>query len=150
MTCGKAVTFEPIGYVRSPFKEGRPPSWDEVISEIVISPELAEGLEGLEGFSHIQVLFWLHRIGRREGPPLKVHPRKRRDLPLVGLFATRSPNRPNSIGLTTVELLKREENMLTVRGLDALDGTPVLDIKPYIPGYDGQEGAKVPSWIGRL
>jgi len=150
MTFRKAITFEPIGYVRTPFKERPTQGWSEFISEIVLRDELAEGLEGLEEFSHIQVLFWLHRVRKEEKLSLKIHPMGRHDLPLVGLFATRSPTRPNPIGLTTVELLKREGDVLTVSGLDAEDGTPILDIKPYIPGYDGPQGAKVPSWISRL
>ncbi len=150
MTFRKTVTFEPIGYVRNEFKERPTQGWGEVVSEIILGDDQTEGLEGLEGFSHIQVLFWLHRVRKDGKLPLKIHPMGREELPLVGLFATRSPHRPNPIGLTTVELLKREGNVLTVAGLDAEDGTPVLDIKPYIPGYDGPKGAKVPLWIGRL
>ena len=150
MTFRKTVTFEPIGYARSPFKERPAQGWSEVVSQIILRDNLAEGLEDLEGFSHIQVLFWLHRMRKGKELSLKIHPMGRQELPLVGLFATRSPHRPNPIGLTTAELLKREGNVLTVRGLDAEDDTPILDIKTYIPGYDGPPEAKVPPWIGRL
>jgi len=81
--------------------------------------------------------------------PTKVHPRGNKKLPLVGLFATRSPNRPNSIGKATVRLIKREGNVLKVRGLDAIDGTPVIDIKPYLPRYDSVARAKVPWWVSK-
>ena len=71
----------------------------------------------------------------------------KQELPLVGLFATRSPNRPNPVGIATVRLLERQGNILKVEGLDAIDGTPIIDIKPYIPGYDSATDAKVPPWI---
>jgi tRNA-Thr(GGU) m(6)t(6)A37 methyltransferase TsaA len=79
--------------------------------------------------------------------PLKIHPRGRQELPLLGLFATRTPNRPNPVGKAMVRLLQRRGNILRVEGLDAIDGTPVIDIKPYIPGYDSVTNAKVPPWI---
>jgi len=69
------------------------------------------------------------------------------ELPLVGRFATRSPSRPNPVGQATVKLLERHDNILKVKGLDAIDGTPVIDIKPYLPGYDSADGAKVPLWM---
>ena len=78
---------------------------------------------------------------------MKVHPRRKQSLPLVGVFATRSPARPNPIGMATVKLLECHDNVLKVIGLDAVDGTPVLDIKPYIPGYDSPNEAKTPDWI---
>ena len=142
------ITLKPIGFVRNEVKQapGAGYGWESVVSEIVIDSGLTEALEGLEKFSHIIVLCWMHRSADRGKPPLKVHPRHNKALPLVGLFASRSPHRPNSIGKATVRLLKREDNILTVKGLDALDGTPVVDIKPYIPGYDSVRGARVPEW----
>ena len=144
-----AVTLKAIGIVRNEVKE-RPPAerdwWAQLVSEIVIDSSLAEALDGLEEFSHIVVLYYLHRV-TEDKMPLKVHPRRRQELPLMGLFATRTPNRPNRIGETTVRLLQRQGNILRVKGLDALDGTPIIDIKPYIPAYDSPANAKVPSWI---
>lgn len=81
---------------------------------------------------------------------IKVHPRARRELPLVGLFATRSPHRPNPIGESTVRLIERRDNILRVEGLDAIDGTPVLDIKPHFPRADNPTDVRVPEWITRL
>ncbi|MPN59153.1 hypothetical protein SDC9_206873 [bioreactor metagenome] len=75
-----------------------------------------------------------------------MHPRGRKDLPLVGLFATRSPARPNPIGISVVRLIKVDKNLLTVRGLDAIDGTPVLDVKPYLPQNDRIENPVIPEW----
>ena len=143
-----SVTLEPIGTVRSEIKQPARRDYGEVIADIVINADLAEALSGLEGFSHLVVLYWIHRAASGE-VPLKVHPRGRQELPLLGLFATRTPNRPNRIGMSTVRLIEHRGNILRVKGLDAIEGTPVIDIKPYIPGYDSVDNAEVPSWITR-
>ena len=119
-----------------------------MVSEIVIDPTLNSALDGLDEYSHIIVLYWMHR--RHPGKtPGKVHPRGNKTKPLIGLFTTRSPDRPNPIGKATVRLLRRQGNILAVQGLDAIDGTPVIDIKPYIPGYDSADDARVPEWTTR-
>ncbi len=115
----------------------------------MVDSSLTEALDGLEGFSHIIVLYWMHQITTTQ-LTLKIHPQGRQELPLVGLFATRSPYRPNPIGKTTVRLLERRGNLLRVEGLDATDGTPVIDIKPYLPEYDSVTNAKVPPWVINL
>jgi tRNA-Thr(GGU) m(6)t(6)A37 methyltransferase TsaA len=117
--------------------------WAELVSEIVIDDNLTEALDGLEEYSHIIIIYWMHKVTSEE-VPLKVHPRGSKGLPLRGLFASRAPHRPNRIGKATVKLLERQDNVLRVKGLDALDGTPVLDIKPYIPGYDSADNVRVP------
>ena len=119
------------------------------ISQIIIRDDLVEALEGVDGFSHLFVLFWLSQISPQKRRTLKVHPRGRMDMPLLGVFATRTNLRPNPIGLTLVELLKVEDNTLTVRGLDAFDGTPILDIKPF-DSWDNAENARVPDWWIKL
>ncbi len=144
-----AISLKAIGIVRN--KVGKRPQgqadwWTELDSEIVINPGLTEALDGLEEFSHIIVLYWMHRLATEE-MPLKIHPMRKQELPLMGLFATRTPNRPNPVGETTVKLLHRRGNILTVRGLDAFDGSPVIDIKPYIPIADSAGDARVPQWI---
>ncbi|OGO39536.1 MAG: tRNA (N6-threonylcarbamoyladenosine(37)-N6)-methyltransferase TrmO [Chloroflexi bacterium RBG_16_57_8] len=122
------------------------PDWQlDTVSELIIDPKWEEALEGLEGFSHIIVLFWIDRITEKK-VPLKVHPMHREDLPLTGLFSTRTPNRPNRIGLTVVKLLEHKGNVLKVIGLDALDGTPVLDIKPYLRSGELILEATEPGW----
>ena len=143
-----SITFKAIGIVRNEVKHspGAGYSWDKVVSEVEIDSILTEALDGLDEFSHIIVLYWSHQTAARGKPPTKVHPRRNRELPLTGLFATRSPHRPNSIGKATVRLLERQGNILRVKGLDAIDGTPVIDIKPYLPGYDSVPRAKVPKW----
>ena len=141
------ITLRPIGFVRNEIKQPMREGWEKVISEVVVNESLSEALDGLEEFSHIIVIYWMHRIDTTGKRPTKVHPMGRGELPLVGLFATRSPNRPNPIGKSTVKLLQRQGNTLKVEGLDALDGTPVLDIKPYIPRYDSVANSKVPPWV---
>jgi tRNA-Thr(GGU) m(6)t(6)A37 methyltransferase TsaA len=148
MSSQAEIVLKPIGVVRTTAVG------DEVkdktrISHIIIHSELAEALEGVDGFSHLFVLFWLHKIPDEQRKTLKVHPRGRKDLPLLGIFATRSMLRPNPVGLTLVELVKAEDNVLTVRGLDAFDGTLVLDIKPF-DSWDMAKDVRVPSWWTKL
>ena len=139
------INLKPIGTVRSPIKERERRSADDVIAEIAIDPEFAEGLDNLEEFSHITVIFYFHKT--HKPAPLKVRPKYRTEPAPIGVFASRSPDRPNAIGKTTVKLLERRANVLKVQGLDAIDGTPVLDIKPYIPDIDAVPDARVPRWM---
>ena len=143
------MTLKAIGTVRNAVTQAPGPDyhWDDVISEIVIDSSLTEALDGLDKFSHIIVLYWMHQLDTTDRVPTKIHPRGKAELPLVGLFATRSPRRPNPLGKATVKLLARKDNILTVKRLDAIDGTPVIDIKPYIPGYDSAAEAKAAEWI---
>ena len=143
-----SLTLKAIGIVRSEIKQlVRPDEFKDIVSEIVVDRDLTEALDNLDEFSHIIVIYWMHQ---QLGPaPKKVHPRSNPERPLTGVFATRSPARPNPVGKATVRLLKRQANILKVKGLDAIDGTPVIDIKPYIPGNDSVRKAKVPSWVDR-
>lgn len=142
------MTLKAIGVVRNGINEPPTPrsDWAKVISEIVIDESLTEALDGIEEFSHVIVLFWLHQLSEKE-PSLKQRPMRQKDRPIKGLFALRTPNRPNPIGKMTARLLERRGNVIKVEGLDALDGSPVIDIKPYIPGYDAADNAIVPAWI---
>ena len=137
-----------IGVVRSDFKEPTSARLDlqKIRAKIEINPELTEALEGLKGFSHIIVLYWAHRAVF-DKHNLKTYPMGNQNVAMQGLFAVRTPRRPNPIGLSTVRLLSRRGNILDVQGLDAIDGSIVLDIKPYIPGYDSAAGATVPDWV---
>jgi tRNA-Thr(GGU) m(6)t(6)A37 methyltransferase TsaA len=120
--------FRAIGYVENEFREPtKPDTLRASRSRIVLAPELLEGLTGLESGMALLVVFVFHRA---EGYDLLQHPRGDRSRPKRGIFALRSPNRPNPIGITEVELLAIEGNILTVRGLDAINSTPVLDMKP--------------------
>ena len=141
-----AMILKAIGTVRNKVKQPVKHDWQKVISKIVIDSSLTEALDSLDEFSHIVVLYWMHRSPIDGQLPLKTHPMGKLEIPLTGRFATRSPHRPNPVGKTTVRLLQRQGNVLKVKGLDAIDGTPVIDIKPYIPGYDSPTDAQVPSW----
>ena len=144
MTKQDEIKLKPIGRVRSERKEPTHQKYPELVSEIIIDKALTVALDGLDDFSHIIVLWWIHKT--RRPVPLKAHPRGDPENKLTGVFATRSPDRPNPIGKSTVRLVGRRGNVLKVQGLDAIDGTPVLDIKPYIPGYDSVDEATAPLW----
>ena len=118
------------------------------VSKIVIDRKFAGGLRGVEGFSHLYVLFLLHEVPKWSGI-LMVHPRGRVDIKKTGVFATRSPHRPNPIALTLVKLLSKKGRVLTVEGLDAYNGTPILDLKPY-DVLDITPNFRVPSWWKKL
>jgi tRNA-Thr(GGU) m(6)t(6)A37 methyltransferase TsaA len=145
----RLLTLRPIGHVENEIQKGEHAIWEQIESRIVLDSHWAVGLQGLDDFSHIVVAFWLDRPDQSD-VPLLVHPEAREDMPLVGLFATRTPLRPNPIGLTTVQLLSVQGTTLRVRGLDAFDGTPVLDIKPYLIRGDLNPEASVPGWLRRL
>ncbi len=142
------IQYQPIGIVRNGITVAhRDTAWHTIESEIVLADQWRKALDGLEDFSHIWVIFHFDRMA----PPTTTHvrPMGRDDLPLVGRFATRSPQRPNAIGIAAVELLEIHDGVLKVRGLDALDGTPVLDLKPYLPARDALANARVSDWAER-
>ena len=136
------IEFVPIGIVRTDLTNAEvKKSWPNGIeAEIEVFAEYAEGLDGIDALTHLMVLFYLHEITEDERKILKVRPRRLirhglrpEDMPLRGVFCLDSPIRPNPIGLTIVRFLERNRNVLRVGGLDAYNGTPVLDIKPYKP-----------------
>ncbi len=137
-----AVEFAPIGFVRTPFAEhgGMPiqtVAAGGVRGRVELDPAYAPALADLDGFSHLHLITWLHRTGpasMRVTPYLDTRER--------GVFATRSPRRPNPIGLSLVRLTAIEGSVLHVEELDLLDGTPLLDIKPYVPPFDDRAGAR--------
>ena len=148
MPSRKKIVLKPIGFVRNEAVGDEVKDKDR-ISQIIVNSELAEALEGIAEFSHLFVLLWLHEVTGETWKALKVHPRGREDLPLLGVFATRTKLRPNPIGLTLGELMRVEDNVLTGRGLDAFDGTPVLDLQPF-DFWDMPKDAKVPRWWTKL
>jgi tRNA-Thr(GGU) m(6)t(6)A37 methyltransferase TsaA len=136
------VTYRPIGVIRSRHTDADRTPIQPVFAKgcegrAEISPEFAEGLDGLDGFSHIYLIYHLHRAGP---PQLRVKPFLR-DIE-CGVFATRAPRRPNAVGLSIVELVSREGNVLHLDGVDILDGTPLLDIKPYTARFDRIAGTR--------
>lgn len=138
-----------IGHVKSEVTEPADMNWGQVESEIILEPEYAPGLLGLEGFSHLLVLTFLHEAEYNPEKHLRRHPQEREDMPLLGIFAQRARHRPNRIGVTAVEILEVGKDRVKVRALDAIDGTPVIDIKPYVPVYDSRD-AKTPEWMNKI
>ncbi len=143
------INLTPIGFVKNAVTEPKGEDWQTIISEIIVNEDLKEALSGIDEFSHIIVIYWMHKTPASQRSIMKVHPKRNLNLPLVGVFATRSPARPNPIGIATVKLLECRDNILKVIGLDAIDGTPVLDIKPHIPGSDSPTPARIPGWLTR-
>ncbi len=124
--------------------------WDEKKAKIEIKKEFAEGFEGIEGFSNLIILYWFHlRDNPEHRSILKVHPKRHPNTPIVGVFSSRSPSRPNPIGLCAVKVLEIGKNYeyINVEGLDALEDSPIIDIKPYIPHRDAVPEATVPYWL---
>ncbi len=148
MSFQERIVLNPIGYVKTNAK-GEEVKDKALLSQIVLRDDLANGLSGISDYSHLFVMFYLNQVTDEQKKTLSVHPRGRMDMPLVGVFVARTMLRPNPIGLTLVELVKVEDNVLTVRGLDAYDGTPVLDIKTY-DFWDMAENIRVPEWWKKL
>lgn len=143
------VQLVPIGWVKSPEKKSRKGSFENVFSEIIIREDLTGHLEGLEEFSHLEVIYFMHLADPQKGLLPKVkHPMGDERNPSVGRFATRSPNRPNRIGITLCQIISIEKNVIRVKGLDALDGSPVLDIKGPTKLYHAlANDMRFPKWI---
>ena len=140
------INYRPIGMIHSPFTDIggmpiQPTGAAGIRGTVEVFPEFAEGLKDLDGFSHIILLYHFHLV---QGAKLVVTPFM--DSQPHGVFATRAPKRPNPIGLTVVRLLGIEQNILHIENVDILDGTPLLDIKPYVPDFDQPQVARV-GWL---
>ncbi|MFO7904122.1 MAG: tRNA (N6-threonylcarbamoyladenosine(37)-N6)-methyltransferase TrmO [Pirellulaceae bacterium] len=135
---GKEFRVRAIGHVQKTDDRTR----------IVLDKEYEPGLLGLDGFTHVYIFWWFDENDTPKGRSvLQVHPRGNGRNPLTGVFATRSPRRPNLIALTLCKIVAVEENGVQVEKIDAFDGTPVLDLKPFLPGYDTANDAAVPDWM---
>jgi tRNA-Thr(GGU) m(6)t(6)A37 methyltransferase TsaA len=150
------IRFKPIGVIHTRASEAEVKEKGDRDGEIEIYPEFADGLDGIDGYSHLFVLVYFDRLRPEQIGPLKVKPRglvrrgfKLEDLPELGVFALDSPTRPNPIGLTLVRVVKRDGNRILVQGLDFFDGTPVLDLKGYRPQYRTDDYT-MPQWFRRL
>ncbi len=141
----------PIGYVRNSRSAIEDDDWGAVESEIVLTGHLGgDALEGIEEFSHVEVVFYFHLVKDESIETSARRPRNNPDWPEVGILAQRGKNRPNRIGLTTAEVVERREGTLVVRGLDAIDGTPVLDIKPVMREFLPRGEVRQPAWASEL
>ena len=143
------IVMTPIGKVVNEVVNRKDTSWGDDTSSIILDKQFVSGLKGLEDFSHAIILFYLDKAQYIKEKHLQRRPQNRDDMPLVGIFSQRGKDRPNRIGMTSVEIVSVSDDTLIVKGLDAVDGTPVLDIKPYYPAYDRKE-ATVPEWVDRL
>jgi len=143
------MEFVIIGEVKSPVTEAVDMNWGAVISEIVLKPEFAPGLLGLGDFSHAMILTFLHEAKYVPEVHLRRHPQERQDMPFLGIFAQRARHRPNRIGVTACEIVEVTEGSVKVRALDAINGTPVIDVKPYVPVYDRKD-ATIPEWMDNM
>jgi len=140
------IKYKPIGVIHSPFKEPegtpiQPASAKGIDGTVEVFPEYAEGLKDLEGFSHIILIYHFH-LSKKSSLRVKPYMNKEEH----GVFAMRGPSRPNPIGTSTVRLVRIEENILHVQDVDIVDGTPLLDIKPYVPEFDVRDVEKI-GWL---
>jgi tRNA-Thr(GGU) m(6)t(6)A37 methyltransferase TsaA len=147
----QSVTVHPIGVVRSPRTDLRDDFWGDVEASIVLADHVpTKSLDGLDEFSHAEILFLFDRVTDEEIVTETRHPRGNPAWPRVGVFAQRGKARPNRIGATIVEIVGRDDRTLRVRGLDAADGTPVLDIKPVFAEFLPRSPVRQPAWAGEL
>lgn len=149
-----SISMNPVGVVRNSVRTPQDDVWGGLVSTITLDRDrfTPESLAGLEGFSHVEVLYLFHLVPEAEIQMAARHPRGRTDWPLVGIFAQRGKDRPNRIGSTVCRLLqvRAEELCLDVESLDAIDGTPVLDIKPYMSEFAPREPVRQPAWASEL
>ncbi len=146
----ETIPLKPIGHVLSPAEDMVDEKWGDVISRVLLLPEYKGALDGLQEFSHVIVVTYLHKAKYIPSDHLKRRPRGLESMPLVGIFAQRAKDRPNQIGITAVKLISVGDDYIDVQGLDAINGSPVLDIKPYFPQYDRVNNAIVPGWVSEL
>ena len=143
----KKINLKPIGVAKNSEREPRFGSFAGVVSEIIVDETFTDALNGIEDYSHVIIVYWMDKV---KNYVITHRPQGNPDVPVVGIFACRCPPRPNPIAVTTVKLVERNGNKIKVRGLDILDDTPIIDIKPYWPIYDNVRDGKIPDWVNRL
>jgi tRNA-Thr(GGU) m(6)t(6)A37 methyltransferase TsaA len=145
------IIIKPIGIVQNNRKEIKDDNWGCVISKIILNDEYSEeALSGIEDFSHVEVLYYFDKVLEEKIEHVARHPRNNSEWPKVGIFAQRGKNRPNRIGITIAKIVNRIGVELTVQGLDAIDGTPVIDIKPVMIEYLPQDKVSQPRWATEI
>ena len=141
------IQMKPIGFARNGERQHFG-GWAGVTTKLIINPEYADALAGLEEYSHLIAVYFMHEVKTCD---LRHVPQgKKGEVPEVGIFACRCAQRPNPIGITTAEIIGIKDNIVTVRGLDVVDNTPLLDLKPYTLQYDAPENPRVPKWVNTL
>ena len=145
------MNLQPIAIVQSARREIKDDNWGNVESIIELVPELKEeAFDGIDQFSHLEIIYYFHKNIPEKIVSDSRHPRNNKNWPKCGIFAQRGKNRPNSLGLTTVKLIRRKGKCISVLGLDAIDGTPILDIKPVMKEFLPREEVTQPSWSSEL
>jgi len=145
------IELEPIAYIENNRDEIKDDHWGETISKITLTDSFpAESLKGLDEFSHVEIIFCFHHVQKNKIVRGGWHPRNNHSWPKTGIFSQRGKNRPNRIGLTIAKIIKLEGRILTLRGLDAINGTPVLDIKPVFQQFLPAELVRQPAWVDEL
>ncbi len=143
----KDINLKPIGVAKNSEKESRFGSFSGVVSEIIVDDKFTDALNSIEDYSHVIIVYWMDKV---KSYVITHRPQGNPDVPVVGIFACRCPPRPNPIAITTVELVERKGNKIKIKGLDILDGTPIIDIKPYWPIYDKVKDGRIPDWVNKL
>lgn len=142
------INIKPIGIVKNDVKEPRFGSFADNVSEIIVDEKFTDALNGIAEYSHVIIVYWMDKV---KESVITHRPQGNPEVPIVGIFSCRCPQRPNPIAITTVKLLGRKGNKIEVEGLDIIDGTPIIDIKPYWPVYDEITGDwKIPDWVNKL
>jgi len=145
------MEMEPVGFVHAERKEAIDDDWGGAESRIRLTDSFeAEALQGLESFSHVEVIFFFDQVDPAKIVSGARHPRNNKDWPAIGIFAQRGKNRPNRMGSTICRVLRREGRELHVAELDAIDGTPVLDLKPVMKEFLPRDGVRQPNWSHEL
>lgn len=145
------IELKPIGFVKNKRKEAEDDNWGEVLSEIILTDDFdASSLQGLEQFSHAEIIFYFDKLSDDSIVNDLRHPRNNPEWPLTGIFAQRGRNRPNKLGLTVVKIISVTNRTLIVQGLDAINETPVLDIKPVMKEFLPSGEIRQPSWSNEL
>ncbi len=152
MNCGdRMIELKPIGWVRSEVEDARDDHWHDVPSVIELAPEIpTDAIRGIEEFSHLQVVFHFHGVDEATVCEDARHPRNNPEWPVVGIFAQRARRRPNRLGLSVSRLVRVEGRRLHLLDLDAIDGTPVVDIKPFMREFAPREPVRQPRWSEEL
>jgi tRNA (adenine37-N6)-methyltransferase len=141
------MRLQPVGVVRNAITNKEHHGWKDVRSDIFVEEEYVPALDGLAGFSHIIVLFWLHQVTSEDRATRRARPTMKAAIPELGIFAWHSSRRPNPIGVSIVKLLGVKGDRVSVQGLDAIDGTPVLDLRPYVESYYHVDNPAEPAWV---
>jgi len=145
------IELKPIAYVKNKRITIADDNWLTITSEIELEESIiTEAFEGIDHFSHLEIIFYMNKVADEKATAKHRHPRNNEKLPKLGTYAQRNKNRPNKLGLTTVQLIERNGRKIKVKYLDAIDGTPILDIKPVMLEFEPKGEIKQPTWVSEI